>query len=217
MLLIPGPWYFRAVYDVDVSQSLEQLRKLNKDLSNAEFSRAVRLAINDSASQGKTRLVDIIRNEFNAAAFPPNVVRRGIIIKKAVPGNLTAEIYISGKPIPLRHFSPRQTKKGVSVEIFRGDRKVIQSSFFANLKQGEGGIRQVVARGGYENNKFNFRKKRLSPKGPDLPITKLVSVSLQTAWTSERTEAMDELEQYLSAKVPERVAHYIRIIKNKII
>lgn len=53
---------------------------------------------------------------------------------------------VSGKAVPLIAYGPRQTKKGVSVEVNRGKRTLIKGAFVATSK----GVKSVFMRKGSE-------------------------------------------------------------------
>ncbi len=50
------------------------------------------------------------------------------------------KLHVSGKPVPLGEYPSRQTKKGVSVMVNRGTRKLIKSAFMAAKKTGRPGV-----------------------------------------------------------------------------
>ncbi len=47
---------------------------------------------------------------------------------------------VDGSPVPMADYPARQVRKGVSVEINRGSRKLVASAFFATMRSGHRGI-----------------------------------------------------------------------------
>lgn len=73
-------------------------------------------------------------------------IRAGYLADKALPltfprGATTVEglewvMRVSGRPVPLGEYPRRQTRKGVSVEVVKGRRMLIQHAFLATAKTG---------------------------------------------------------------------------------
>jgi hypothetical protein len=55
-------------------------------------------------------------------------------------GPLVWVLRASSEPMPVAAFNYRQTKQGVSVEINRGQRKLIRGAFVATMKSGHTGV-----------------------------------------------------------------------------
>lgn len=88
-------------------------------------------AINRSAQAGRTQAAREARSKYT--------VRHGDVLKtlkinRAHRGNLYASISSRGELIPLIAFKPKQTNKGVSVAVKKGQRKQLKSLFLTTLK-----------------------------------------------------------------------------------
>lgn len=198
--------------EVNVDQAVAELRHANRDLYQGIYEDAVRRALNESITRGRRNLGAIIIRHYNSAAFTPTAVRSGLIIERARRGKLTARIWVSGKPLPITYFSPRQTPQGITVEIIKGRRKLLRSAF--RVKFGGKGTRWVVGRGQYGSGRFSWRKERLKPyPAPDLPVGKLMTTSLPGTLTSEITQPLDELSADLQQYYPTRLAHNVQAIR----
>lgn len=113
-----------------------QDRKLDKALA-----RAVKRAGNDSIRALRAATKKSIRERTR--------IRAGFLADKALPltfpkgvrlDSLIWVMRVSGKPVPLGEYPVRQTKKGVSVEVVRGQRKLIKSAFLALRSTGRKGV-----------------------------------------------------------------------------
>jgi hypothetical protein len=197
--------------ELNLNQAIDQLRGLNQDLSPREFKKAIRLGLNDGIKKSRTLMVREVLAHYNNTAFTSSGVRSAISLNLANAGNLTASLGLSGKPISLAYFGARKTKTGVSVEILKGQRKIIKSAFM--LKAGGRGRNIPFARGKYEGNKFQFRKNREVSTGPDLPIGKLLSISIPSAVRSNDVPILLNIQRELEPFTIARITHHIEQIK----
>lgn len=193
--------------EINLDQAIDELRAINRDISGQAFNKAIRLGLNDGIRKSRTLMVREVLNHFNETAFTPSGVRSALQTENATLNNLTARLGVSGKPLALAYFGARQTKTGVSVEIIKGQRKVVKSAFLVKSK-GKG-RKMPFARGEYNGNQFDFRKKRLNKTGPDLPISKLLSVSLPSAIHSEQVPVIPNVAQELEPYTMQRIEHYL--------
>lgn len=157
-------------------------------------------ALNKTAANVRTSASTAIRKRISLSAA---VVRDGIVIRKATKDKLQSSLVISGKPIDLKNFKAKQTKRGVTVAIKPGKRTLYRGTFIISESAGpqRKGSRQnrVTKLGG---NVFKRQgKSRLS-------ITKLVGPSLPTVFSTDEVSS----QTLASAKefLPKRLAEEIR-------
>jgi hypothetical protein len=200
--------------EINVDQPVEQLRQVQRDMLAGDYTRAIRTALNDSITRGRSRLASIILQHYNETAFTPTAVRSGLIIERARQNNLTARIYVSGKPLSLSYFSPRKTAKGITVEVIKGRRKLLKSAF--RVQFGGSGRSWVVAKGKYAKGGFEWRKERVKPyPASDLPVSRLVSVSLPGTVMSDQVGTLQELGQDLERYYPTRLEYHVNAIQHR--
>lgn len=197
--------------EININNAIDELREVSRDLSAGEFKRAVRMGLNDGIRKSRTLLVREIISNFNNTAFTPSGVRSAISLSMATNFNLTSKLGISGKPIALAYFGARKTQTGVSVEIIRGQRKVVKSAFM--VKVGGRGKAKPFARGQYEGNQFKFRKERVKRTGPDMPISKLLSVSIPSAVRSNDVPVLENVAKELEPYTMQRIQHHVEQVR----
>ena len=193
---------------IDVKQAVKQLSKLTAQLSAEQTALATARAINHTIAKGKTEASRQIRSVYNIKA---KEVGKAISITKSTRTSLEGSINISGSPMPIIAFSPRQTRKGVAVTIKKGSRKVIQRAFIQRMKSGHTG---VYARGEYGSDGFKFRRKRAKKTGPDLPIQELLTTSVPQAFQADAV--IRAVGTKLEAGLASRLEHEFRHIISKL-
>jgi len=75
----------------------------------------------------------------------PRAYEKYVTVSLARDGELEARITVRGSGLPMYHFQPRQTKRGVTVRI-KGKRVLIPHAFLGRMRSGHVG---VFARGAY--------------------------------------------------------------------
>ena len=175
--LTPGAYICRMI-EVDVKQAISDIRdKYARRLTPTEIDTAISRAMNHTAKKARTRMVREIRTVYNIRAKDARKAMRHI---QARPRFLESRIEVTGRPLPAIAFGARQTKAGVSIAVFRGQRKVIKSAFIATMGSGHRG---VFARGNYGKGTFAFRRKRVRKGGTDTPITEIHTTAIPQAAT----------------------------------
>lgn len=102
-------------------------------------------ATNKIAKQAKTQASKDIREEY---AIKKSDLDKNIIVTKP-NSNYVAKISTKKGSLPLAKFGrPSQKKTGVSVEIKRGQKKIIKGSFIAVMKSGHKGVFERAEVGG---------------------------------------------------------------------
>lgn len=99
--------------------------------------------------------------------LPAAAVNKTMTVQRASRATLVSRLTVSGRPIDLKNYGARQTSKGVTVTVTRGQRKLIPSAFIVASRSG-----QVFTREG---------KSRL-------PITKMVGPSIPSTFVQEQVK-----------------------------
>lgn len=192
------------------------------------------MAINTTVRWGRTRIREDISKDYNIklARLYASDRKRGLNTKLATDTNLRGEITAGHQPISLHQFngtkkstetvgynisfaSNLRTRKmrtmrqaikrpiGMSVEVRKGKPKVVRSAF----QIGKFG-RAVFARGQYKPSSFEFRNKRATKSGPDMPIDVLNSTSVATMALTKRVQ--DKWEGPIQKKYEEELQRQLK-------
>lgn len=184
---------------IETKEAVGKMRKEFSHLSGREFNKGVSRALNRTIMKVRTEASRSIRKNYK---LPAKEVKKHTKLKRSRPNYLVAEIVYGGRPIPLKHFKPRQTAKGVSVNI-TGTRKTIRSAFIATMPSGHIG---VYARGKYGGSRgFVFRKNRVRTHGHDLPITELMTTSVPIM--AANNDVVKQVTQTANDMFPKRLEH----------
>jgi hypothetical protein len=113
-------------------------------LETGPFKAALRRALKKA---GATALRDM-RSEASKRVrtmkrIKPSYVGRALTMKKAKGSDISSmawSLNVDGAAVPLTAYPHRQTKKGVSVEVNRGKRTLLDGSFVANMRSGHKGV-----------------------------------------------------------------------------
>jgi hypothetical protein len=124
-------------------------------------------ALNRAAVTVRAEAAREIRKAYNLKISD---IKDQLTIVRATPGNLRAKVVASGRPLSLSGFAPRQTPQGVTVQVKRGQRKLIRHAFLLARPGGSA----VFVRDG---------RRRL-------PIKKLYTLSLPSAFTADKVMAV---------------------------
>jgi hypothetical protein len=200
---------------MNIHIDISELRKLCSSLSDLRFNKALSAGINRSASRIRTIAARNIRAVYN---INDRSLKSGgnMPIRKAQPNALHASISLPKHPIPLQDFKKtRATNHGVSIEVIKGQRTIIQGAFLFNSKYNTSPKQSIMHRSYVSGqssyaNTFAFRNQRLT-KGKDLPIGAMFSVSpLATVFEPHVSTAilrhgeqimMQEIERTLIAEI----------------
>lgn len=121
---------------MEIKMTLTGIKEAREAASPERLRRAIARALAKTVSQGKTAATKAIREEYN-------IKQRDLASKirtEIDPSRLQAAITVSGRNIPLLQFGARQTKKGVTLQIKKGSRKVLRSSFISTMRSGHQGV-----------------------------------------------------------------------------
>jgi len=132
-------------------------------------------ALNKVAANVKTAASRAVRER---RGLPAAAVNKTMVIRRANRNKLRSTLVVTGKPIGLKDYKARQTRKGVTVEVTRGARKLIPGAFIVQKLSG-----QVFTRDG---------KARLPIEkmvGPSIPGT-FVQEQVKLAWLTVAKDSM---------------------------
>lgn len=159
---------------LDVRADLSEVRRMHKQMTGSKVPNAAARAINKTLGNVRTESVSQIRKE---RALSAKTVREALALQRASRARLYGALIASGKPIPLRDYQARQTKRGVTVRVSPGSRKLVVhagNKAFELQKFGK----HVYARVGKER----------------LPIKKLFGPSIPSTFLKDKVvAAMDKV------------------------
>jgi hypothetical protein len=190
---------------ISVEQAVKDLRHEFRNLTNKEFNTGVARAINHSLAKGRTKANRSIGEEY---AIDPADVKAHLRVVRANRSTLTGYVGASGGPIPIRKFPHFETKKGVLVEIRKGQLKMIPSAFVQRMPNGSLG---VFGRGRYQGKDFAFRNRRQRKNGNDLEINQITTISVPFAFNGNDT--MQKTNNVLDTSVLNRIVHELKRMK----
>lgn len=197
------------MFYINIKEALQSIEAHKNKLTKDQLSRALALSMNETVALQRTQSRQFVRKTFNMPA--PEI--KSIDLKRANKNNLIAELGASGKPVSLTYFKPKfatktfsattlysakdkslekkvgkgkkQPNLGVSIEIYKGQRKSLPFAFMTKDSR-----KPVFARGQYgaaPSYGLTLRDKRVNKKGSDLPIANLISLSPSGAAFSQKT------------------------------
>lgn len=199
-------------FEISTESATREIRKRFASLSDEQVRRGIVSALNETAGYGRRQMVKAIQAHYNNAAFTVRGLNNSMPIKRATNGRLQATIFITGKKIPLRYFSPRESGHGtnakISVSILKGQRKVIKSAFF--LPGNYLNKKLIFSRGKYGGNRFNPRHQRVRPwNESDFPATQLVGMSIPQTFKDENQETVQQAREDIRKEYPRRLARVL--------
>lgn len=169
---------------IDIRIDADQLRRAMAQLEYKGVQKATTRALNKAALNVRTEAVKEVRQR---RALPAGTVRDAFRIKRASAVYQEAAVIASGRPIALREYGARTTRKGVTVKVMRS-----------------GGRKMVAHKGNKAFQLKRFGDHVYARQGATrLPIKKLFGPSIPTALTS--AAVMSSLERVGSAAVAKRL------------
>lgn len=112
----------RVTGDTELAQTLARL-------SSHDIPKAIRAGVKDAARAGRTTMAKAIGQRYSLSAA--RIKNPGIPTARLSGDGQTAVITTSRKPITAMQFKPRQTRRGLSMSIYRGQRSIVRSGFMA--------------------------------------------------------------------------------------
>jgi hypothetical protein len=111
----------RVIGDAQLARTLSQL-------SSHDIPKAIRSGVRDASRAGRTTLAKAIGQRYSLSAAR---IKQDVPTARISSDGQTAVITTSRKPITAMQFKPKQTRQGLSMSIFRGQRSVVRSGFMA--------------------------------------------------------------------------------------
>lgn len=128
-------------------------QKYLKDLQKAN-DKALPAALNRVAQQGRSPVIKEIQTLYNVKRGAFNSKSSGISVIRANERKLQAGLLGVGKGVSLKYFYARQTSEGVTVEIFKGKRKLIPGTFGPRIERLGGNVFERT-----DKTRFPIKKK----------------------------------------------------------
>ena len=194
---------------IDISQPLALLKNLGRKVAPSVINLALARAINRVTASGKTAASREIRRKYR---IKKRDLDKNMSTPKASRVKPVGSIFTWGKPISLNYFSPKQNKRGVSVNI-SGQRKTIPHAFLAAMppRDARGRLQGPGRRGVYIRSAKGYSQKSIEyTPGGRLPIVRMVSLSQGTMFANPLV--IDKTLQRVGDMFPPRMEHELRFI-----
>jgi hypothetical protein len=118
-------------------RQMAEVRQLLADVPNG-LPRVITRALNKVSRAARAQIVRVVAQEINLKAG--EVRDRNTSLDLANYSRLLAEVYISGRRIPIRHFGAEETATGVAFAVRRGARQEIPGAFLATMDNSHVGV-----------------------------------------------------------------------------
>lgn len=222
---------------VDVDKAISEINSKLSGLSSRQLDKVASRAINKSLRKGRTEARRAVKDIYNIPRDKVYDKFTGINVVTSKPSFLEGYIKAGTNPISFYHFSPKfetpfermsvkggefkrsalkrrakSPSKGVSIEVYKGKREVVPFAFMVKKRPG-----QAFARGQYKDGgayDFIRRHKRINKTGADLPITRLVSISVYNAVKNENV--MNKLDATVKPYFIKTMEHEIKFELSKV-
>jgi hypothetical protein len=162
---------------LNVTQTARGFIAAVDDFKTRRMRRAAAMALNKTGDGVRVDSSREIRARFKIRVA---VVNKAFSISRASADRLVCTVRVRGRPLNLGNFSPRQTRRGVTVQV-KGARKLIPHAFIVQ----RGGAQVVFIREG-------------NPRPGRLPIKPLTSVDLPGVFS------LKEVQQIVTAQARDR-------------
>lgn len=119
---------------IDITAHLlgsQELSTALAKLSAHDVPKAIKAGVRDASRAGRTTLAKVIGQRYSLSA---GRIKQDVSQPQFRDAGQTAILRTSRKPITAMQFKPRETTKGLSMSIFRGQRTVVRSGFLAKGK-----------------------------------------------------------------------------------
>jgi|GEM_PF-1198836 len=107
---------------MEINLKINGLSDIELMTNETTIERAIARALNRTAGAAFTAGSKKIREKYNIKARD---IKASAFLKKAVIGTNEAMLRITGAPIPMKYFGAKQTAKGVTVRILKGDKRTL--------------------------------------------------------------------------------------------
>lgn len=126
--------------DINVKWDRSGIRALEMGPLKGALKRSLRKAGATALRDMKSEASKRIRARKRIKA---RFITRALTLRRAHGSDIARmswAVEVSGEPVPLVAYPHRQTKQGVSVEVNRGKRTLVNGSFVATMKSGHTGV-----------------------------------------------------------------------------
>lgn len=177
--------HMRLQVKVDTGRFERDLDAFESDVLKASARTANRLI-----ERAQTAGFRVVAREYGIG---PRAFEQYARTRLARDGETVASVEVRGSGLPMYHFQPRQTRKGVTVRI-KGKRVLVPHAFMARVASGHVG---VFARGAYGGKgvrfltgdgfgrfRFGYSKRRAKDRG-QLAINELFTFAAPDAFANE--------------------------------
>jgi hypothetical protein len=110
---------------INIKVDTSGLTAMADELQHLDLKPAISRALNRAGDMATTQVGRTLAAETGTGV---RQVRESISVSRATPADLTYEIAVSGRHIPLSEFAPRETRKGVSARPW-GVRRTFGGAF----------------------------------------------------------------------------------------
>lgn len=187
-------------FSADFSKSVKFLKDMKTAIRKAEIS-----AMSKAADQGKNYSSRKIRETYNIKAKDLN---QNLKSHKATSAYPKSKIIAYGKKrLPLVLFNARQNKQGVSVEIIKGQRRLLPHRFIATMPAGHRGVferygnKRVMDSGRYVNQ---YKQ----------PIRELKTLRVSSMFSAQRVRP--HIIKFIDQKLPVIFNAQLKYYKSRI-
>lgn len=109
----------------------EELSRALAKMSSHDIPKAIKHGVRVAARGGRTTMAKEIGQRYSLTA---GRIKKDVSTPQFQNGGQTAIIRTSRKPITAMQFKARQTKAGISMAIYKGQRSLVKSGFIAKGK-----------------------------------------------------------------------------------
>lgn len=119
---------------MQINIKVEGIESALKKFDPQIVQRAAVRALNRAADSTKSNAIKTIRDKYN---IKRNILADRMKVNKANKNKLISELVVTGKRLGLFLYGAREIKKGVSVEVIKGQRKLLKGAFIKPWRSGE--------------------------------------------------------------------------------
>jgi hypothetical protein len=106
----------------------QELARTLQRMSSLEIPKAIKAGVRYAARGGAVAISKNVGARYSLSA---SRIKQDVSTPQFTQGGLSAIIRTSRKPITAMQFKPRQTRQGLSMAIYKGQRTVVKSGFIA--------------------------------------------------------------------------------------
>lgn len=144
------------------TQIIGRVPDLDKEFRKP-LGRAVRKAMSTAARDMRAAATKQVRRRKRLKAKAVRAALKARLAKGRSMARMEAALLVSGKHARVVDYPHRQTKRGISVEVNRGKRTLLQGAFIATMKSGHRGVfsrAKATGRQGVENPRGRYTGSR---------------------------------------------------------